>query len=352
MYISSNIAYLDANSNVSFPNKMGLGLNSRDKFDAVLNIVKNDYALTSNSFDILLKEKFNGDEYIANIGRLSRLDYIDKSLIINTNAVSGKKNNIYFYPETDVKSFSSNYFSDNIKNTFPTLAILKGSVGINKLIPDSNLALDVNGNISANEYYVYYGNNYSKTKSFVYNRDKDFYNIYDRACDKFCINYKESREEAHNMKGLNVKKGINSDFYYQNNILLENLKRTNNDSSFYTNKNISIGWRGEESVAPLQIRNLYTNNYNYSTIRIYRGVTGGGKYNNADYSGIDICEYERDINSDRNKERWFIYKNHRYNDVDSRDVKRIGPLQIGYTNKTIEPTSYGMSFYYDTVKSK
>ena len=31
---------------------------------------------------------------------------------------------------------------------------------------------------------------------------------------------------------------------------------------------------------------------------------------------------------------------------------RVGPLQIGYTNKTIEPTSYGMSFYYDTATSK
>jgi hypothetical protein len=31
---------------------------------------------------------------------------------------------------------------------------------------------------------------------------------------------------------------------------------------------------------------------------------------------------------------------------------RVGPLQIGYTDKTIEPTSYGMSFYYDTATSK
>jgi hypothetical protein len=154
------------------------------------------------------------------------------------------------------------------------------------------MALDVNGNISASEYYVNSGNNYSKTKAFVYNRDKDFFNIYDTACDKFCINYKNSIEEAHNMRGLNVKKGINADFYYQNNILIENLRRASNDFSFYTNKNISIGWKGEDNVTPLQIRNISTNDYNYSTIRIYRGVRGGGKYNNADYSGIDICEYE------------------------------------------------------------
>ena len=351
MYISSNIAYLDANSNVSFPNKMGLGLKPSDKFEAVLNIT-NDGKISSNTFDILLKNTVDDKQYIANIGRLSRLDNMDNSLIINTNKVAGKKNNIYFYPETDVKSLTTNYYSCNIANTYPTLAIAKNSIGINKLKPDSMMALDVNGNVSASEYYVNSGNNYSKTKAFVYNRDKDFFNIYDKACDKFCINYKESREEAHNMRGLNVKKGINADFYYQNNILLENLRRASDDFSFYTNKNISIGWKGEDNVAPLQVRNILTNDYNYSTIRIYRGVTGGGKYNNADYSGIDICEYERDLNSDRNKEKWFIYKNHKYNDIDSRDVKRVGPLQIGYTNKTIEPTSYGMSFYYDTVKSK
>ena len=351
MYISSNIAYLDANSNVSFPNKMGLGLKPSDKFEAILNIT-NDGKISSNTFDILLKNTVDDKQYIANIGRLSRLDNMDNSLIINTNKVAGKKNNIYFYPETDVKSLTTNYYSCNIANTYPTLAIAKNSIGINKLKPDSMMALDVNGNVSASEYYVNSGNNYSKTKAFVYNRDKDFFNIYDKACDKFCINYKESREEAHNMRGLNVKKGINADFYYQNNILLENLRRASDDSSFYTNKNISIGWKGEDNVAPLQVRNILTNDYNYSTIRIYRGVTGGGKYNNADYSGIDICEYERDLNSDRNKEKWFIYKNHKYNDIDSRDVKRVGPLQIGYTNKTIEPTSYGMSFYYDTVKSK
>ena len=351
MYVSSNIAYLDANSNVSFPNKMGLGLKSNDKFEAILNIT-NDGRTSSNTFDILLKNTVDDKQFIANIGRLSRLDNTDNSLIINTNKVSGKKNNIYFYPETDVKSLTTNYYSCNIANTYPTMAIAKSSIGINKLKPDSNMALDINGNISASEYYVNSGNNYSKTKAFVYNRDKDFFNIYDTACDKFCINYKNSIEEAHNMRGLNVKKGINADFYYQNNILIENLRRASNDFSFYTNKNISIGWKGEDNVTPLQIRNISTNDYNYSTIRIYRGVRGGGKYNNADYSGIDICEYERDLNSDRNKEKWFIYKNHKYNDVDSRDVKRVGPLQIGYTNKTIEPTSYGMSFYYDTAKSK
>jgi len=90
MYVSSNIAYLDANCNVSFPKKLGLGLNPNDTFDGVLNIIKDDIA-TSNSFDILLKNTVENKVYVANIGRLARLDYNDNSLIINTNSVVGKK---------------------------------------------------------------------------------------------------------------------------------------------------------------------------------------------------------------------------------------------------------------------
>ena len=351
VYISSNIASLDANRNVNFPNKLGLGLTSSDGFDGILNITKNDRT-TGNNFDILLKNTLDNKNYIANIGRLSRLDYNDNSLIFNTNKVTGKKNNIYFYPSTDISILTSNRYLPNLQNTPPTLSLLEGKVGINKLIPDNMFSLDINGIVAANDYYVSQNNNFKRTKNFIYNNDKNFFNLYDSTTDKFCINYNELLSFASDMRGLNVKKGINADLYYQNNILLETLQQTSTPDSFYTNKNISIGWNGEENVTPLQIRNLFTNDYNYSTIRIYRGVRGGGLFNNADYSGIDICEYDRDINQDRNNEKWFIYKNHKYNDLDARDYMRVGPLQIGYTNKTVEPTSYGMSFYYDTETSK
>ena len=351
VYVSSNIASLDANCNVNFPNKLGIGLTDTDGFDGVLNIIKNDRT-TSNNFDILLKNTIENKTYVANIGRLSRLDYNDNSLIFNTNKVPGKNNNIYFYPSSDISILTSNRFLPNIKNTPPTLSLLNGKVGINKLNPDNLFALDIAGNIAANDYYVSQDNNFKRTKNFVYNNGKNFFNLYDTSTDKFCINYNELISFASDMRGLNVKKGINADLYYQNNILLETLQKASSADSFYTNKNISIGWNGEANVAPLQVRNLYTNDYNYSTIRIYRGVRGGGLFNNADYSGIDICEYDRDINQDRNKEKWFIYKNHKYNDLDARDYMRIGPLQIGYTDKTIEPTSYGMSFYYDPASSK
>ena len=351
VYVSSNIASLDANCNVNFPNKMGIGLKDTDGFEGVLNIIKNDRT-TSNNFDILLKNTLENKTYIANIGRLSRLDYNDNSLIFNTNKVPGKNNNIYFYPSSDISVLTSNRFLPNIRNTPPTLSLLNGKVGINKLNPDNLFALDIEGKIAANDYYVSQDNNFKRTKNFVYNNGKNFFNLYDTSTDKFCINYNELISFASDMRGLNVKKGINADLYYQNNILLETLQKASSADSFYTNKNISIGWNGEANVAPLQVRNLYTNDYNYSTIRIYRGVRGGGLFNNADYSGIDICEYDRDINQDRNKEKWFIYKNHKYNDLDARDYMRIGPLQIGYTDKTIEPTSYGMSFYYDPASSK
>jgi hypothetical protein len=351
VYVSSNIASLDANCNVNFPNKLGIGLTDTDGFDGVLNIIKNDRT-TSNNFDILLKNTIENKTYVANIGRLSRLDYNDNSLIFNTNKVPGKNNNIYFYPSSDISILTSNRFLPNIKNTPPTLSLLNGKVGINKLNPDNLFALDIAGNIAANDYYVSQDNNFKRTKNFVYNNGKNFFNLYDTSTDKFCINYNELISFTSDMRGLNVKKGINADLYYQNNILLETLQKASSTDSFYTNKNISIGWNGEANVTPLQVRNLYTNDYNYSTIRIYRGVRGGGLFNNADYSGIDICEYDRDINQDRNKEKWFIYKNHKYNDLDARDYMRVGPLQIGYTDKTIEPTSYGMSFYYDPVSSK
>ena len=351
VYVSSNIASLDANCNVNFPNKLGIGLTDTDGFDGVLNIIKNDRT-TSNNFDILLKNTIENKTYVANIGRLSRLDYNDNSLIFNTNKVQGKNNNIYFYPSSDISILTSNRFLPNIRNTPPTLSLLNGKVGINKLNPDNLFALDIAGNIAANDYYVSQDNNFKRTKNFVYNNGKNFFNLYDTSTDKFCINYNELISFASDMRGLNVKKGINADLYYQNNILLETLQKASSADSFYTNKNISIGWNGEANVTPLQVRNLYTNDYNYSTIRIYRGVRGGGLFNNADYSGIDICEYDRDINQDRNKEKWFIYKNHKYNDLDARDYMRIGPLQIGYTDKTIEPTSYGMSFYYDPISSK
>ena len=347
LYVSSNIATLDANSNVSYPNKLALGLTDTGGFDGVLNIIKDDDT-TSNTFDITLKNTVQSKEYYANIGRLSRLSIVDNSLILNTNKVIGKKNNIYFYPETDISELTDNHYNPNIKNVPPTMSINNKRVGINKYTPEYEL--DVEGDVAARDYYLNVGNEMHKTRSFIY-QSKNFFNIYDSQTDKFCINYDNLTSYASSMKGLNVKRGINTDYYYQNDKIIETLQIANDTDSFYTNKKISIGWKGENVSVPLQIRNLTTEDNNYSVIRIYRGVKGGGSKNNADYSGIDICEYDRNIGVERNNERWFIYKNHTFNDVNARNVQRIGPLQIGYIDKDTKPKTYGMSFYYDSTNS-
>ena len=348
-YVHSNIANLDANQNISFPNKMSLGPNTSDGIAGVLNIYKN--SSSNNNFEIVLQERVNTNKFVANIGRLSHLDFYDNSLIINTNNISGKNHNIYFYPSYDISKLQNNAYFPNLNNTPPMLSITSEGIGINNKIPRQDLYLDIDGKMSATEYYVSKDDVISKMSGFVYNNSKNYFNIYNENTFKYCINYDNINSYSAKMQGLNVKNGINSDQYYQNDKLIETLQVTNNPNSFFTNKNIAIGWGGEDFHLPLQIRNTAIAEYNYSVIRIYRGVRGGGINNNADFSGIDICEYDRDLNDDRDLERWFIYKNHKFNDVDSRDIRRIGPLQVGYTDKTIEPTSYGMSMYYNSVNS-
>ena len=349
VYVHSNIASLDANCNINFPKKMGIGLRPTDGFDGILNIIK-DTTETSNNFDITMKNTIENKDYIANIGRLSRLDYGDNSLIINTNKVPEKNNNIYFYPSTDMSEITSNYYLPNIRNTPPTLSLNSKRVAINKYAARVGYELDIEGKIAANSYHLTINNEMYRTSSFLY-QQKNFFNLYDSKTDKFCVNYNNLTSYATNMKGFNVKGGINSDKYYQNNNEIETLQKTNTNEAFYTNKKIALGWNGEDVNVPLQIRNNTTNDNNFSVIRIYRGVRGGGANNNADYSGIDICEYDRYLNNDRNAERWFIYKNHKYNDLNSRNVQRIGPLQIGYIDKADKPVTYGMSFYYDAITS-
>ena len=348
-YVHSNIANLDANRNISFPNKLSVGENTGEGFKGVVNVFKTTSSNTN--FEVVLQDRVNNDKYIANIGRLSHLDFYDNSFIVNTNKVAGKQNNVYFYPSFDISSLENNVFRPNLINTPPTLSITNTGVSINTKLPHEGIHLDINGKIAATEYNIYKDDAITKMAGFVYNGAKNYFNIYNENTYKYCINYDNIATYSAKMRGLNVKQGINSDTYYQNDKLIETLQVTNNLGSFYTNKKISLGWSGEDVHAPLQIRNTAIEDYNHSIIRIYRGVRGGGLHNNADYSGLDICEYDRDLSADRDLEKWFIYKNHKFNDIDSRDVARIGPLQFGYTDKTIEPTNFGMSMYYNTLNS-
>ena len=348
-YVHSNIANLDANRNISFPNKLSVGANTGEGFGGVVNVFKT--RSSNNNFEVILQEKVNNDKYIANIGRLSYLDFYDNSLLINTNVVEGKHHNMYFYPSFDISKLENNAFRPNLLNTPPMLSITNTGLAVNRKLPHEGILLDINGKIAATDYLLYKDDVLTKMSGFVYNGAKNYFNIYNENTYKYCINYDNISAYATKMRGLNVKQGINSDAYYQNDKLIETLQVTNNPDSFYTNKKISLGWSGEDVHLPLQIRNTNIEDYNHSIIRIYRGVRGGGLRNNADFSGLDICEYDRDLRADRDLEKWFIYKNHKYNDIDSRDVARIGPLQIGYTDKTIEPTSFGMSMYYNTLNS-
>ena len=351
-YVHSNIANLDANRNISFPNKLTVGPNISEGFPGVLNVYKN--RSSNANFEIVLQEKINSDKFITNIGRLSHLDLYDNSLIINTNNINGISNNIYFYPSFDISTLKNNIFLPNLINTPPMLSITNKGIGINIKIPrqadGKDLHLDIIGKMSATGYYVSQDNAIAKMSGFIYN-DKNYFNIYNTNTYKYCINYDNVSSYSTKMRGLNVKEGINADMYYQNDKPIATLQATNNLNSSYTNQKIALGWSGEDVNLPLQIRNTNIEEYNYSVIRIYRGVRGGGINNNADYSGIDICEYDRDLNGSRNLEKWFIYKNHKYNDVDTRDTKRVGPLQFGYTDKTITPTTYGMSMYYNSLNS-
>ena len=348
-YVHSNIANLDANRNISFPNKLSVGPEPSDGFTGVVNIFKS--RSSNNNFEVILQDKVNANKYIANVGHLSYLDFYDNSLLINTNPVEGKKHNIYFYPSFDISSLENNVFRPNLINSPPMLAITNTGLSINTKLPHEGIHLDINGQIAATDYNIYKDDVLTKMSGFVYNGYRNYFNIYNEETYKYCINYDNISSYSTKMRGLNVKYGINSDEYYQNDKLIETLQVTNNPDSFYTNKKISLGWSGEDVHLPLQIRNTNIEDYNHSIIRIFRGVRGGGLHNNADFSGIDICEYDRDLRDDRDLEKWFIYKNHKYNDIDSRDVARIGPLQIGYTDKTIEPTSFGMSMYYNTLNS-
>jgi len=349
------IVNIDANSNISFPKRLSIGPSEGD-FPGIVNVYKNntpanvlDEVQNNRKFEIILQDNTMPNSFIANIGRISYVDYFDNSLIINTNVVNGKENNIYFYPSYDITKLQRGVNYPNFKNSPPSLSITNKGVGININIPREDLRLDIVGKMCATEYSVSKYNIISKISSFIYDKNKNYFNLFNEETYKYCINYDSSASMlSSKMKGLNIKQGVNADLYYQNDSLIETLRITKNTDGFFTNQKIALGWNEEDLKVPLQIRNISTDDHNYSIIRIYRGLKGGGLNNNANFSGIDICEYDRDLDDDRNLEKWFIYRNHKH---DLLNIKRVGPLQFGYTDKTITPTTYGMTMYYNNINS-
>ena len=341
-YINSNLVTLDFNKNLSFPNRLSVG-NPNTAFTGILNVIKDNKA--SNVFDVIL----NTDGVTAQIGRVSYTGITDKSLVVSTNKIENINNNIYFYPSYNIENLQTDPSQE------PMLSITEKGVGINNKLPRGDYHLDIKGKIAATDYYVSNDTITTKMSGFIKNNTKDYFNIFNENIYKYCINYDSISSKSSQMRGLNVMQGINSDAYYQNNIPIETLKSTTNLDGFYTNSKIAIGWNNTDHTlkVPLQICNTSKEDYNYSIIRIYKGIDGGNRSNDAGFSGIDICENKRYLGADRNLERWFIYKNHRYNGDDTRqNINRVGPLQFGYTDKTIDPTTFGLSMYYNETNSK
>ena len=338
-------------SNLIIPEKLGVGIQSGDSMSEQLNIIKRE----SEKFELALHDNTDEDETSsAYIGHL--INYIDNdprsidrdnSLIINTNKTASRYNNIYFMPGIDIANRSSRNLDDNI-----TLAINQNKkVGINTIRP--LYELDVNGTIIANDMYIRKNNtSIYKSNNFSYNiaNNSKIYNLYDKDVTTYCVNYLEFNINNNpNLKTFNVNGSINASLYYENNVSIESLKNKPDASGIYTNKNVSIGWLNESSVVPLQVRNMAVTNNNNSILRFYRGKKGGGFFNDASYSGIDICDFESLPGTDKNNFKWYMYKHH-LDVVGTNNEILVGPLQFGYTDNSITPdinNKKGMIMYYN-----
>ena len=362
-FASSDILNFSGGSNLVVPGRLGVGLLQTDDYNEQFNIIKRN----TRQFEMSLQDASleNIDTtlpqfYMGHLGGLNDVNYVkDRSVILNTNDIEGQ-HNIYFYPGVNI-------VRNEVSKYVPTLSVNQNNrIGVNTLNP--LYALHVNGDIMCKDLYIDVNNTPNKGLVFISKKDttarlgdisKDIFYLYDQqGANKFCINFVDTT--SINLKGLNVKGGINSisDGFYENNVKLAPLKiiDTGTEKYAYTNKHISIGFSDDGTVSsgkPLTIRNISADTYNDSIIRIYKGKERGAVNKNAEFSGIDICEYDMSYTAngrlDRNLYKWFMYKNHNF---ESSDSKVVGPLQFGYTRGTQHPTNYGMSMYYNTKTDK
>lgn len=331
----NTISYANDNFNISGTNniviggRLGVGVTSGEPYINQLTVSKHN----SPYFEFLLQDFQNNSPDISKVymGHKQQLK-TDNSFIIFTQKTR-KEHNIYFYPGKDLNDF-------NLLDLIPTLAIMQNNkVGINTKTPQKTL--DVSGDILANNYYTKDSlNNIVQTKSLInINNDIILPNI-----KSFNININQLNT-YNNPKMLNILGGINSyDGYYINNNQICPIFY-NSSSSAILKINLGIGVSENVSV-PLQIRNINLNKNNNSILRFYRGKKSGNF--EALYSGIDICDYDTQIPTyDRNNFKWYIYKYH----IDNFNNNQIGPLQIGYTHNTYNPTKSAINIYYDKLKS-
>ena len=363
IFASSDVLNFSSGSNLVVPGKLGVGLSSSDEYNEQLNVVKRN----PNVFELLLQDSSEDNieanmpmVYMGHLGKLKDVDLMkDRSFIINTND-NNKLHNIYFYAGVDLVRNNLDIIAKP-----PTLTVHQNQkVGINTASPQ--YALDVNGQILCSDIYINQNNVPSKSLLFILKKDplaaygdrkRDFYYLYDpTGVDKYCINFTD--KTGLELKGFNVKGGINSinSGYFENGVKLATMQFSDTSEKMaYVNKKITIGWNiGDTNVGikPLSVRNLLNEEYNDTIIRLYRGRDYQGDFNNAKYTGIDICDYNTSVDPngvkrDRNNYKWFMYKNHMFRS----DDENVGPLQFGYTNGTPRPTHYAMTMYFDKSTS-
>jgi len=347
-----------SNSNMSIKGKMSIGLNNADvSSDNQLYIKKNN----TKGTEIAIKDSKNNTESF--IGHQEFDDINDNSLIFNTNYITDKKRNIYFYSGID---------NQHINDKEPTLSILQNNkIGINiernKLIDKE---LYVNGKIYATDIYI--NNEEDKAFLFINHCNTIDYKIYklnsDTNNNKFFINYNNillnDSDIIIKSKSFNINNSIdiysydNTGGYYYNNSKLGLIKHFNNNSiNTYFNNNLLIGIEnlsdenkdnyGGKEMPVLAVRNT-TGHYNNNTIiRLYRGKHNNNIQNNqASYTGIDFCDWNP-ITGETDDDRWYIYRNNK------NEKKRIkgfnnypGIFEIGYADNSEIPNKSGLEIMY------
>jgi len=361
IFATSDVISYTSGSNMVIPGKLGVGIDKNSTYNEQFNIAKNN----KDIYEISIYD-YSEDQGVefpnVLIGHHNFESDNDNSFVINTNNISDKLHNIYFYTGID---------RNDISTTVPQLTIHQnGNIGINNKDPIKEL--HITGDILCNDIYITRNQQQTKAKFFI-SKKADFVKLGDETQDFFYLNDEEGinkytiniTEKQNNIfKGLNVAGGIHStdDGYYENNLKLATMKIIDDDKKYaYVNNNISIGIQNPSNPdlntfqTPLNIRNVSRENYNDSIIRIYRGNRQGGTLNSAKYSGIDICEYDLyrvDILNDINKNKWFIYKSHSQQKDTLDSSAMVGPLQFGYTDGTEHPEHYGMTMYYDKRKEQ
>ena len=338
IYLANNSVNYDG-SNLDLSGRLRVGiLNTDTPPNHQFNIIKrND--INKTKFEIYVEDisPFTNESSIVYMGHtaLNNLNSsIDNSFVILTQK-NRLWHNIYFYAGKNVEDIK-------IKKLIPTLAIMQNNkVGINNNLPEKTF--DVNGEIIATDYFIRKNNINYKTNSLYYYDDNT------TILNGSNININLNLTKIYiNKKTLNISGSINSyDGYYEGDYKIATFKEYPTKISA-TYNNIGIGVTNSCNIyeVPLQIRNTSTQNNNNSIIRIFRGVIGGGTNNNSLYSGIDFCDYDMPYKAqNKNNYKWFIYKN-------NVNTNNIGPLQIGYTNNTYNPTHSCINFYYNDIYNK